>query len=283
MGLTVESEGGTRHSANHALEERGVSAVVFLDDTGATIWVHPRENAARDTKPVHVERTREESDEMFALRSAELLRGRLLPGDHDASKSEKPRRNSARVSTVDRTLSLTLGPALMLQSYAVVSPGFTGDVAAWFGRFGVGPYVTLPLLRNSWSGTKNELTFTQYSLGLGGRFLPFQTNDRMFELHAIVRAGVTRLALERVKGPQSQRFAATANFLSAEAGIEASFAVLDWLRLGSQTIAGLDIPLNQPTPDGVSLPKPAKKQPQGASLGRTQRHLTVSAIATACF
>lgn len=283
VGLEVESEGGTKKEARKALETRGIFAVVFLEEDGASIWVGSGEAVSRETKPVHVERSKDESSEMFALRSAELLRGSLLPGQHDSGESQARRGEHVSANPIGRAVSLTLGPALLLQSYAVVAPGFTGDLAAWFGRYGVGPYFALPVLRNSWTGTKHELTFTQYSLGLSGRFLPFRTPDRTFELQALVRTGITRLALERDNGPQAQRFTATVNLLSVGAGIEASFGITDWLRLGSQTFGGLDIPLNRPIQEDIALPKPAKGKAAPSSFTSTQRHLTVSAIAIAHF
>ena len=260
-----------------------MTAVVFLDEARASIWVGPDDGTPGEAEPVYIERSEGESSEMFALRSAELLRGRLLPAKGDFDGSEGQRRKPSAKSPTDRSLSFTLGPALMLQSYAVVAPGITSDVSVWLGRFGVGPYFIMPLVRNSWTGTKGDLTFTQYSLGLGGRFLPYQTRDKAFELQTLLRIGVTRLALERDKGPAAQRFTGVANLLSVAPGIEGTFAIKSWLRVGGQTLAGLDIPLNQPVPDGVDLPAPAKGKAEESSIGSVQRHLIVSAVATVLF
>lgn len=281
VGIEVQSEGGTERQASDALLERGVSAVVFLDTARASIWVDSEDETLGEAEPVHIERHRGESPEMFALRSAELLRGKLLPakGAPDASEGQKP----SATNPSDRFFSLSLGPVLTFQTYAIVAPGITGDLAAWWGRFGVGPYFTMPLVKNSWTGTKGELTFRQSSFGLGGRFLPYQTHDRTFELQALLRVGVTRLALERNTGPQAQRFTAVANLLSVETGIEGSFAIKSWFRFGGQTVAGLDIPLNQPVPEGVKLPPPAKGKAGGSSLESVQYHLILSAIATLIF
>jgi hypothetical protein len=259
--MDVESERGTEREASEALSERRVAAVVYLNEARASIWVSPEDQTSEQAEPVHIERGDGESSEMFALRSAELLRGKLLPGKSDSATSGRQKKPATTISRTDRSLSFTLGPALMLQSYAVVAPGMTGDIAAWLGRFGAGPYFTMPLVRNNWTGAK-ELTFTQYSLGLGGRFLAYKTRDKSFELQVLLRVGMTRHALEQNKGPEAERLIGVANHLTVEPGVEGSFAITSWLRVGGQTLAWLDIPLTQPVSEGA-LPPPAKGKGKG--------------------
>lgn len=277
IGLEVESREGTRSDALFARDQREAEAVVLLEPSGASIWV--TEGSSSSAAPAVVKRDAGETSDMVALRSAELVRGHLLskePGSFDESSAAA----QGWPGNFQRKFSLTLGPTLFLRTFGGSAPGFTGDATVWFGPVGIGAYAAVPFGRSEWAGKAKDITFLQYSGGLGGRLLLFQSGDELFELQALMRVGVTPLSLRRNKGPEDRQFESWAYFFSGDLGTEATFGIGSWFRLGAQMVGGFAAPINWPIPAGGNAAAPAKGSdaPPGA-----QGQLTLSAVGVVHF
>jgi hypothetical protein len=281
VGIESEAREGSRDDAQLALRENGTTAVVHLREDGATIWV--RKQGSHETEPIATEVSRHpnESPELLALRSAELLRGQLLPAEEER-RARSPRAGAAPGPS--RIASFTTGPALLYRSYGGVAPGWTGDGSLWFGRWGFGTYVTAALTRSDWTPeAKNALSFHQLGAGAQVRLLIVQSRSTRFEAQAIARLGLASLSLLQESGPPKDRIKGKAVFLDPHGGVEATWRLAPWLLAGVQALGGAHLSLSWPDPKGES-PAPGEagrvnpERPRGP-LG----HATLAGVATAHF
>ncbi len=280
--LEADLRQGNKQDAQRMRTQPRVSAVLFVDTDGATILMHEEGTTRQESSQV-VQRGSGESSDSLALRTSELVRGRLLGGADAPEPRHEPKR---RDGVFSRRFSFTTGPALFLRTFAAPAPGWGGDAAVWFGRFGIGPFLSGALTRATWNATSDEVTFGQLRAGVAGRALVFRSPGQLWEGQALVRLGLEPLSLRGIAGSQSESFEGNALFFTADAGLEASYRLTSWLRLGAQIVGGFDAPSRWPqTVEGKDLPEPAQGNRGGeaAPRPRTQGHLSPSAVLSAHF
>lgn len=288
VGLQAESQAGTRQDARLALEERTATAVVHLRTDGATIWVLKDSSPDTQPSPAQVGRHPNESPELLALRSAELLRGQLLPAE-EATRERKPRQGGVLTpNRWGRMASFTTGPALLYRSYGGAAPGWTGDGSLWIGRWGFGTYLTAALIRSHWTQQEQrESVISFHQLGAGGqaRLLLAQTRTTAFEVQALARLGLTSLSLLQEAGPPKERIEGKAVFLDAHGGLEGTWRLASWLRAGVQGLGGTHISLAWPSAKKKgATPAPGEAGPANPSRPRSPLgHMILAGVATAHF
>ena len=144
MGFGVSTQAGDERAAERALQRSDLAAVVFVpeEEEGVRAWV--RDDAGEE--PAELELDVEGSRDTFALRTAELLRGRLMPGPSPRGGSADDEGGATSASR----FSISLGPSVIASSYAAALIGLTGDVS-WSitERLALGPYLLVSLERGA--------------------------------------------------------------------------------------------------------------------------------------
>lgn len=229
MGFNVSTQAGDGRAAERALQRSDLAAVVFLPDEeeGVRAWV--RDDA--DEEPAEVELDVEGSRDTLALRTAELLRGRLMPGSSPRGDSADDERGPTSASTGTR-LSISLGPSVIASSYATALIGLSGDVS-WsiMERLAMGPYLLASLERGAWSAAPQHFSARQLEGGAKARFALLEP-DAELQVDLVGRVGFRSLSLRAESGPPPER---TTGFLRGPTiglGAAAAYALSPWLSLG---------------------------------------------------
>lgn len=283
MDLSTRSRLGISADAKEAVVAKEESAIVFLTEERAEIWVLADESASdgHAAAPVSVERNPGESGEQAALRIAEHLRGRLLPGRQRADDDEaRAGESSFEGLGRDVVFSVSSGPLLVVRSDASPALAWSLDSAFWFGRFGIGAFIRTSLTQSDWRLKPKNFTMREIVGGVAARLVLFQMTPR-WQTQLILRAGWNASAL-RSKGEKmpEQRKEGTLGFLMSEAGLESSYAVTSWLSLGGQALGGFDAHVSWSPHNAEPPTEPAPPPPPDAGL---QGHLVLGAVATARF
>ncbi len=211
-----------------------------------------------------------ESPNAFALRTAEHVRGRLLPsGARPVSPPPAPYR-----------LVVHAGPALVLATYGSPALAVVGDVTYFWGRVGLGPFVLATLTSTPWKKERAQFTQRQTTVGAGGRYVLYRAANPGLELHGLVNAGVRFQRLEALKGDAAGVFAETATAFTFGAAFEVLYSPSDWFAFGGQTGVQLGVPLAWPAPVDT-LDNPAQRALENVAGGSSvDGALSIAAVAS---
>lgn len=179
----------------------------------------------------------DESPNAFALRTAEHLRGRLLPTGTGAAPHAPP---------PPYQLAIHLGPALALATYGGPAFAVVGDVTYFWGRVGFGPYAFATLTSTPWAKERAQFAQRQTTFGGQARFVLHRATNPGLELHGLVNVGARLQRLEAIKGAAAGVFAETACAFAFGAAFEVLYSPSDWLAFGGQTGVQLGVPLAWP-------------------------------------
>lgn len=264
VGLDVQVRAGTHETALSDTHETALSEqpadwdamVLVRDDGHHIIWTQKSEPASA-VEPVELQPAPGESRDSVALRSAELVRGELLPQNKSGAKEP-----SALVPAPfgpRPAFAFTTGPTLLVSSYGGVAPGWTGDISYWFDRFSLGIFATGALTPSPWVPADKEVNQQQLTAGLLTKGLLLRAQGDRFDLTlgGGVGARTQWLLGRRPPGPMdAPRFHGVAMAVAVSIQLEACYSFFPWLALGGSMGGSLGIPLSFPEPND-SLKKKA--------------------------
>lgn len=255
LGLTSQLEPGHERAAEAAHEDSNHRAIVWLhDEHQARIWLKGEDPSA------HHDVASSESRELLALRTAELLRGRLLPGEDPPSREEEAAPREPEVRANPR-FHLFGGPGLIVSSYAEPLPAFSLGLAyqAW-SRMSVGAFVVGSLADNAWQGNPEELTASQFSLGgrLGLTWLALPAGRIRSDL--LLRATFRGLQVRSERGGPMEKGSATLWGPTVDLGVDGRYELTPWFGLGMEACFVLGFPLGRSASLDNGMP-PAANSP----------------------
>lgn len=249
VGLEAHVHQGDRDTVTSEMDAPW-DAIVFVHDDGSqSIWArHGR--PASSVEPVEVRPEQGESSDSVALRSAELVRGELLP-ENAPPPSEQPTTPALLPVGPRPPLAVTTGPSLLGSSYGGATLGWTGDVSYWFERFSLGLFVDGALLPTPWLPAEKEMNQQQLTAGLVSKGLLVRGLTDRFDLVLAGGAGVRTqwLTSRPDPGPMDDpKFSGVALALAFRLELEATYAFLPWFALGGAVGGTLGVPLSFPEP-----------------------------------
>jgi hypothetical protein len=245
VGFTVETAQGGEKAAERARHRPDVAAVVHLQSGGKVVlWAEPER---AEEEPVELERRKKESSDLVALRTAEHLRGELLPTESKSPSKRRERRSGTRPTErfTPYWVSLTIGPAFSYSNLMGAGVGPTADAAIWFGRFGIGPFALITLNRTLVEGAPDHLSHKPTIVGARLRALLVENGGTGFEMQAMTSAGVRVVSFRGESGATSG-FEDTATALSLGLGVEFSYAPVKWFSVGASAGGRLGVTLSGP-------------------------------------
>lgn len=226
MGFGVSTQAGDERAAERALQRSDLAAVVFVpeEEEGVRAWV--RDDAGEE--PAELELDVEGSRDTFALRTAELLRGRLMPGPSPRGGSADDEGGATSASR----FSISLGPSVIASSYAAALIGLTGDVS-WSitERLALGPYLLVSLERGAWNAAPQHFSVRQLEGGAKARFALLEP-DAELQVDLLGRVGLRSLSLRAESGPPPERTTGTLYGPTIGLGVGAAYSLSPWLSLG---------------------------------------------------
>lgn len=235
MGFSVTVRPGDESLARAARDDSDADAVVFVgSDKSNLVWVRGDTSGA----PRSIEGAGE-SPERLALRTAEHLRGHLLKSEEREEVS--PRRDGSSVTPA--RFSIAGGPGVVYSRDAPAAVAWSADVALWFGRFGIGPFILTDLESSKWRPA-HEFEVRQLSTGVLGR-VPFLTR-REFRVEALGQVGWRGTTVRRAKGPEKDQFQASSGSLVFGGGVHAMYLPRPFYGIGAELVGQMGIPLNEP-------------------------------------
>jgi len=244
VDLSVKQVSGPRERAESEQAEGEHRAVVWLDDQqGAVIWLKDEPEGS----PAHeVERTA--TPELLALRTAEVLRGRLLP----AEGSEPSGWGGGSPGTATdpplpiRRFALAGGPGVIASSYAQPLPSFSLQFVyrPWpivsVGAFGIGS-----LTQNGWLVDPVQFSTSQFSFGaaFGVRWL--DPPAARFHSDLVLRSAVRRLQVRTEGGGPMGKVNANLWGPTFDFGVGVSWELAPWFDLGLESCFIVGLPLGR--------------------------------------
>lgn len=260
VGFSVETIEGRRKTVAAARSRSDVAAVVHLQAAGrVSSWVAPPPDeslpnesppdetfGAKDEpadEPVELESRKGEPVDLLALRTAEHLRGELLPAGADLKDDDDRARSATRSGSY--RVSLTLGLALTYSSLTGPGIGPVGDVAFWLGRVGVGAFALLPLNRTRLDDAPEHLSHKPTIGGVRLRALLLENDGTGLELQAVASAGARVLSIRGESGANDS-YQDTATALAFGLGLELAYAPVTWFAAGGGVGGLLGLPLSGP-------------------------------------
>jgi hypothetical protein len=255
LGLRSELDRGARPSAEEERTNSDHRAIVWLkDDQGASIWLTEDES---EEPPHQVEPS--SSPELLALRTAEVLRGRLLPGEKPPSTADE------QASTVDRSsgfsprFALSGGPGVSVSSYAEPLPTFSlGFAYRPWPRVAIGALAIGALARNAWLKDPEQLAASQWSLGLRLAVRWLGSGEARFHSDVLLGAALRQLQVRSEKGGPMEKGTASIWGPTFDLGINGFHDLTPWFGLGLEASFVLGIPLSHSaTLDNGMPPGPA--------------------------
>jgi len=257
LGLRAELDRGDRPRAEDERTNPDHRAIVWLeDDQGASIWLTEDES---EQPPHEVEPST--SPELLALRTAEILRGRLLPGE-----KPPPATADGQHATVDDRSSaspprflLSGGPGISISSYAEPLPTFSlGFAYRPWARVAIGAVAIGALARNAWLDDPEQLSASQWSLGLRLAFRWLGPGEARFHSDVLLGAALRQLQVRSEKGGPMEKGTASMWGPTFDLGINGFHDLTPWFALGLEASFVLGIPLSRSaTLDNGMPPGPA--------------------------
>jgi hypothetical protein len=244
LGLRAELDRGSRRTAEHERTSADHRAIVWLkDDEGASIWLTEDQSG----QPAH-EVDPSSSPELLALRTAEVLRGRLLPGEKPSPPAADEQTSTAhdRSFASSPRFALFGGPGISLSSYAEPLPTFSMGLAyrPW-ARVAIGVVGIGTLARNAWLADPEQLSASQWSLGLRAALRWLASNEARFHSDVLLGAGVRQLQVRRDNGGPMQKGTASIWGPTFDLGVNGFHDLTPWFGLGLEASLVLGIPLSR--------------------------------------
>ena len=249
VGLQVHVHKGAKDTVAEEMEAPWDAIVLVSNDGSHSIWARHGQPASA-VEPVEVRPAKGESRESVALRSAELVRGELLPENTQAS-SRGPQVGVLSPVASRPAFAVTTGPALLASSYGGVAGGWTAELSYWFERFSLGVFATGALTKTPWTPADKEVNQQQLTAGILAKGLLLRTLTNRFDL--VLAGGIGArsqwLSGRAQPGPMdSEGFRGVAVALAIPVQVEASYAFYPWFALGGALGGTVGIPLSFPEP-----------------------------------
>lgn len=240
LGLTSQVERGREREAEAAQRRSEYRAVVWLrDDHQARIWLQDDPSfAPHEVAP-------SESPELLALRTAELLRGRLLPAEQ-APRPPADAEPTEHETPQDLRIQLFAGPGLGISSYAEPLPLFSlGFGYRPWRRLMVGAFTTLSLARNAWQAAPEDLSTSQFSLGgrFGFRWLDPPAGP--FRSQLLLRSALRGVQVRTSKGGPMEKGSAMLWGVTADLGLDGEYVLTPWFSLAAEMCVIVGFPLSR--------------------------------------
>ncbi len=217
-----------------------------------SIWVWGDQGALSTKEPREMRTAGDDSPALLALRSAELLRGQLLPVANSEPHPSKRAPTARHAPPQARLISFTTGPALFLSSYADPQIAVVADAAYYpWTRWGFGAYIHASLSRGTWNVEPAQFSLGQFGAGLQLRAEVFQYSARSAlkgYLQIVGRIGGRNWSLRAETGPPETRSSNAASALTFGGGADLSYPLFSWLRVGGLVFVQGGIPLSWPAP-----------------------------------
>lgn len=234
LGLTSQLEIGREEIAETAHERGQHRAVVWLhSEHQARIWL-PGEAAPHDV-------ARSESDQLAALRTAEALRGRLLPGG-EAPPSEDSGPAHPNADEPHR-FELFGGPGIIISSYAEPLPSFSLGLAYRpVRRLSVAFFASGSLVRNVWQAQPEELSVSQVAVGARVAYRWLDPPLGLVRSDLLLRSTVRSLSLRDEGGPMDKGSASLWG-PTLDLGLGGTYELTPWFGLGLEACVIVGFPL----------------------------------------
>jgi hypothetical protein len=181
----------------------------------------------------------------LALRTAELLRGRLLPGEGPTEEAAGAN-PSSQPGPRDLRFQVSAGPGLIVGSYAEPLPAFNlaFGYRPW-PRISVGAFTAVSLAANAWQGYSDQLSTSQLSLGgrLGFRWL--DPPGGRIRSHLLLRGAVRGLQVRSPKGGPMEKGSASLWGPTVDLGLDGDYELTPWFSLGVELCFIVGFPLTR--------------------------------------
>lgn len=235
LGFTSELEFGRQENAEAAHERHRYRAVVWLHhEHQARIWL-PDEATPHDV-------ARSDSDQLAALRTAEALRGRLLPGGEARRPENDSQPDDSDANELHR-FELFGGPGIIISSYAEPLPSFSLGLAYRpLSQISVGFFAAGSLVRNAWQSDPEQLTASQISLGARVAYRWLNPPGGPLHSDLLLRGSFRNLSIRDEGGPM-ERGSATLWGPTVDLGIGGTYELTPWFGLGLETCLIVGFPL----------------------------------------
>lgn len=235
LGLTSELRAGRQEVAETAHQRSEHRAVVWVhDDHQTRIWLQGEgAESPHDVTP-------SESRELSALRTAEALRGRLLPGQESPPPWDE---RALPDPEGPHRFELFGGPGLIISSYAEPLPAFSmGFAYRLHPRVSVGVFALGSLTRNAWQGDPEQLSTSEFAIGgrLGFRWLDRPGTRIRSDL--LLRGAFRGLSVRDEGGPM-EKGSATLWGPTIDLGMDATYEFTPWFGLGVESCLIVGFPL----------------------------------------
>jgi len=240
LGLSSQLERGQEHAAEAGHDRSEHRAVVWLhDDHQARIWLKGEDSS----RPHDVASS--ESPELLALRTAELLRGRLLPGDEPAQAATEADA-AGPASAHALRFHMAAGPGIVVSSYAEPLPTFNlaFGYRPW-PRLSVGAFTTGSLVPNAWQGYSDQLTTSQFSVGGRLGLLWLEPPGSGIRSHLLLRGAIRGLQVRSPKGGPMEKGSALLWGPTVDLGLDGEYELTPWFSLGVELCFIVGFPLTR--------------------------------------
>lgn len=258
VGLQVHIHQGDQETVTAEMAAPWDAIVLVSDDGSHFIWARHGKDAST-VESVQVQPAPGESNDSVALRSAELVRGELLPQNIKAA----PEQSTAAAPSIlgpRPPWAIATGPTLFVSSYGGVAIGWTADLSYWLKDFALGLFATGALAPSPWVAAAKEMNQQQLTAGILSKGLLLRTLNDRFDLMLGGGLGARTQWLSSLPPPgpmDEERFHGVAMALALQLQLEASYSFYPWLALGGALGATLGIPLSYPEPTAALKKKAA--------------------------
>ena len=204
------------------------------DDHEARVWLH--EEGARSPHDV----TPSESRELSALRTAEALRGRLLPGQAEPPPWDE---RSAQTPDGPHRFEIFGGPGLIVSSYAEPLPAFSmGFAYRLHPRVSMGVFALGSLMRNAWQADPEQLTTSEFAGGGRLGFLWLDPPEGSVRSNLLLRGALRSLSVRDEGGPM-EKGSATLWGPTVDLGLDGTYEFTPWFGLAVESCLIVGFPL----------------------------------------
>ena len=256
LGLRTDLDRGSQLAAEEKRATSDHRAIVWLkDDQGASIWLTEDDSG----QPPH-EVEPSSSPELLALRTAEVLRGRLLPGEKPHPATEDSSANDGSPASTPRFL-VSGAMGVSVSSYAEPLPTFSlGFAYRPWDRVAIGPLAVGTLARNAWQGDPEQLAASQWSVGVRLALRWLGSREARFHSDLILGGALRQLNVRSEKGGPMEKGTASIWGPTFELGVNGFHDVTPWFGLGGEACFVLGLPvsasatLDNGMPPGTTAP-----------------------------
>lgn len=249
VGFDVETVPDAGESVESLRERNDVQGVVEVRGDGThVLWIE-------DAPSEELELREGETADGIALRTAEHLRGELLPSE--ASEPEKARLRGGSALALQHT-EINVLPAYVFATYG--GQGFAGivDVAHFWNRVGVGPFAFTTITRSGWTPAPGPYVQRQTTVGAQVRVIPYRAGTTGLEIQVLANTGVRHLAVSSTSPSPEHDFSGTIWAMTLGSSFQLGYAPSEWFLIGAQ--AGGQLGFITGTPDAPEgLKNPGKK------------------------